>query len=67
MRLVVAGLGGWLALRWGGELVHVFIAQGAPFVLFGLVITTAIAGGAWFGRVGWPRSTSALMRRIEST
>ncbi|KPH00943.1 multidrug transporter MatE [Pseudomonas sp. RIT-PI-q] len=66
-RLVVAGLGGWLALRWGGDLVHVFVAQGAAFVVFGLVITGAIAGGAWFGRVGWPRSTAALMRRIQST
>ena len=28
-RLAVAALGGWLALRWGGELVHVFVAQGA--------------------------------------
>ncbi|MNJ69039.1 hypothetical protein D3C77_653440 [compost metagenome] len=55
-RLVVAGLGGWLALRWGGELAHVFIAQGAAFVVYGLVITVTIAGGAWFGRVSWSRS-----------
>ena len=26
-RLVVAALGGWLALRWGGGLTQVFIAQ----------------------------------------
>jgi len=65
-RLAVAALGGWLALRWGGSLVHVFVAQGAALVVYGLVISSAIAGGAWFGRVGWPRSTSALMRRIEA-
>lgn len=66
-RLVVAGLGGWLALRWGGNLVHVFLAQGLGFVVYGLVNTIAIAGGAWFGRVGWPCSTSALMKRIQPT
>ena len=64
-RLAVAGLGGWLALRWGGTLVHMFMAQGAALFVYGLVIAAAIAGGAWFGRVGWPRSTAALMRRIE--
>ncbi|WP_280289908.1 MATE family efflux transporter [Pseudomonas sp. BN417] len=34
-RLVVASLGGWLALRWG-----------MAFVVYGLVITATIAGGA---------------------
>ena len=32
---------------------------------FLVTIAAAIAGGAWFGRVGWPRSTAALMRRAE--
>jgi Na+-driven multidrug efflux pump len=63
-RLAVAGLGGWLALRWGGVLVHVFVAQGLALVVYGVVIASAIAGGAWFGRVGWPRSTAALIRRL---
>jgi len=64
-RLVVAAVGGWLALNWGGSLVHVFMAQGAALLVYGVVIAAAIAGGAWFGRVGWPRSTAALMRRTE--
>ena len=64
-RLIVAGLGGWLALRWGGELVDVFIAQGAALVVYGVLIASAIAGGAWFGRVGWPRTTAGLLRRIQ--
>jgi Na+-driven multidrug efflux pump len=64
-RLIVAGLGGWLALRWGGELAHVFIAQGAALVVYGVVIASAIAGGAWFGSVGWPRTTAGLLRRIQ--
>ena len=66
-RLIVAGLGGWLALRWGGDLVHVFVMQGAALVVYGIVIASAIAGGAWFGRVGWPRSTRALLRRIQAS
>jgi Na+-driven multidrug efflux pump len=64
-RLIVAGVGGWLALRWGGELVHVFVAQGVALVVYGVVIASAIAGGAWFGRVGWPRSTASLLRRFQ--
>ena len=55
-RLAVAALGGWLALRWGGELVHVFVAQAVALVVYGVVIAGAIAGGAWFGPVGWPRT-----------
>ncbi|MDM0111926.1 MATE family efflux transporter [Variovorax sp. J22R133] len=66
-RLAVAGIGGWLALRWGGELTNVFVAQGVALVVYGVVIASAIAGGAWFGRVGWPRTTAGLMRRIQPT
>jgi putative MATE family efflux protein len=64
-RLIVAGLGGWLALRWGGELVNVFFLQGVALVVYGVVIASAIAGGAWFGRVGWPRTTASLLRRFQ--
>lgn len=64
LRLAVAALGGWLALRWGGELQHVFAAQAAALWVYGLAIAAAIAGGAWFGRPGWPRTPAALMRRV---
>ncbi len=63
-RLAVAAGGGWLALRWGGGLGHVFAAQAAALLVYGLVNALAIAGGAWFGRVGWPRSTRELSRRV---
>ncbi|CAN5903097.1 MATE family efflux transporter [soil metagenome] len=63
-RLAVAGIGGWLALRWGGQLMQVFTMQGVAMVVYGIVIASAIAGGAWFGRVGWPRSTAGLLRRL---
>jgi hypothetical protein len=65
-RLAVAGLGGWLALRWSGNLTSVFVAQGLALLVYGLVIASAIAGGAWFGRVGWPRTPRALMQRLRS-
>ncbi|MDM0074400.1 MATE family efflux transporter [Variovorax sp. J2P1-59] len=64
-RLIVAGVGGWLALRWGGALAHVFVMQGVALVVYGVVIASAIAGGAWFGRVGWPRTTASLLRRFQ--
>jgi hypothetical protein len=43
----------------------VFVAQGVALVVYGVVIASAIAGGAWFGRVGWPRSTASLLRRFQ--
>ncbi|GAA4333956.1 MATE family efflux transporter [Variovorax defluvii] len=64
-RLVVAALGGWLALRWGGTLMHVFAVQSLALVIYAVVIASAIAGGAWFGPVGWPRSTARLLQRLE--
>ncbi|MDP2000507.1 MAG: MATE family efflux transporter [Rhodoferax sp.] len=64
-RLVVAAVGGWLAIRWGGGLAQVFVAQGLALVVYGVMIAAAIAGGAWFGRVGWPCRTGTLLRRIR--
>ena len=64
-RLLVAALGGWLAIRWGGGLAQVFAMQGVALVVYGVVIAAAIAGGAWFGRVGWPCRPSVLLQRIK--
>jgi putative MATE family efflux protein len=64
VRLAVAVSGGWMALRWGGGLGAVFAVQGAALVLYGAVNAWAIAGGAWFGPVGWPRSMAGLLRRM---
>ncbi|RYY78876.1 MAG: MATE family efflux transporter, partial [Comamonadaceae bacterium] len=65
-RLAVAGVGGWLVLRWSGQLAHVFVVQGIAMVVYGVVIASAIAGGAWFGRIGWPRTTAGLLRRLPA-
>ena len=59
VRLAVAGFGGWLALRWSGALAAVFIAQAAALLLYGLVNAAAIAAGAWFGPLRWPRRLAA--------
>lgn len=64
-RLLVAAVGGWLAIRWGGGLAQVFLVQGVALVVYGVLTAAAIAGGAWFGRVGWPCSTAVLLRRIR--
>jgi hypothetical protein len=65
VRLAVAAAGGWLALHWGGGLTQVFIAQGAALVIYGLVNASAIAGGAWFGPVGRPRTTAGLLKSVQ--
>ncbi|MDA8446941.1 MATE family efflux transporter [Paracidovorax valerianellae] len=64
-RLLVAGIGGWWALRSGGTLTQVFMAQAVALVVYGLLNAAAIAGGAWFGRVGWPRSVGRQVRLLD--
>ncbi|MGH6628000.1 MAG: MATE family efflux transporter [Burkholderiaceae bacterium] len=64
-RLAVAAAGGWLVLRWGGGLMQLFVAQAVALVLYGLVNAAAVAGGAWFGPLGWPRATAGLLRRVQ--
>jgi putative MATE family efflux protein len=54
-RFVIAVGGGWLALQWTGRLSGVFAALAIALVTFGLINTISVAGGAWFGRVAWPR------------
>ena len=49
-RLAIAAGGGWLALRWSGNLSYVFFAQGAALAAFGLINAAALAGGSWFDR-----------------
>jgi putative MATE family efflux protein len=66
LRLAVAAGGGWLALHWGGTLAHVFFMQSVALVVYGLVNAGSIAGGAWFGPIGWPRGTVALLERVRS-
>ena len=65
-RLLVAVGGGWLALQWGGGLTQVFIAQAVALVVYGLVNAGSLAGGAWFGPVGWPWRHSLRVKPAQS-
>jgi putative MATE family efflux protein len=64
-RLLIAAGGGWLALRWTGNLTGVFIAVALALAAFGLINAAAVAGGAWFGRGGMRRP--ALVRSPRSS
>jgi putative MATE family efflux protein len=64
VRLAIAAGGGWLVLRWSGDLSQVFLAQGAALAAFGLINAASVAGGAWFGRVAWPRRGAVILRRL---
>jgi putative MATE family efflux protein len=64
VRLAIAAGGGWLVLRWSGDLSQVFLAQGAALAAFGLINAASVAGGAWFGRVAWPRRGAVISRRL---
>ena len=48
LRMVVAVLGGLLAIRLGSGPVGVFAALGAAQIVYGLSIAAAIASGSWF-------------------
>jgi len=65
-RLLVAATGGWLVVQLGGGLGAVFATQGVALFVYGVLIAAAIAGGAWFGRPGWPTGTAALLRRLPA-
>jgi Na+-driven multidrug efflux pump len=62
-RLAIAGLVGWLSLRWTGDLSHVFFAQSLALVAFGLINAAAVWCGSWFGPLTWPWSTAAVLQR----
>jgi putative MATE family efflux protein len=61
-RLLVAGIGGWLALRSGAGLTGVFVAQAAALVVYGSLNSWAIWAGAWFGPLRWTAGSRAGLR-----
>jgi putative MATE family efflux protein len=56
-RLSIAAGAGWLALRWGGDLDHVFLAQSAALAAFGIITALAVAAGAWAPRMARAKTT----------
>lgn len=61
LRLVVAGGGGWLALRLTGTLDWVFAVLALALVLYGTLLATAIWSGVWF-RSAAPSARPAAYR-----
>jgi Na+-driven multidrug efflux pump len=56
LRLVVATGGGWAALALTGSVGGVFMALGAALVIYGVLVGSAIAAGAWFRpHAAWAR------------
>jgi Na+-driven multidrug efflux pump len=61
VRLLIAATLGTLAIKWGGTLAQVYLAQSAALLVYGVGIALAIAGGSMFGRIGWPRRTADVV------
>jgi putative MATE family efflux protein len=53
VRLVIAVGGGWLAFSLTGTLDSVFAALSAALVIYGVMLSAAVASGVWF-RPRWP-------------
>ncbi len=51
-RLLIAAGGGFVLLRWSGDLTSVYFALGAALAAFGLINAVAVACGSWFAREG---------------
>ncbi len=51
-RLIIAAAGGWLALRWSGDIRAVFVALAAALVAFGAINASAVALGSWKQKSG---------------
>lgn len=47
-------------------MTHVSATQGVALLAHGLFIVCAIAGGVWFGPIGWPARTAQLMQWLEA-
>src|SRR5499427_5649099 len=54
-RLLIAAVGGLLALRWTGSLSAVFVALSVALAVFGLTNAAAVACGAWFSNKPLPQ------------
>jgi putative MATE family efflux protein len=50
VRLIIGIGGGWLVLRLTGSVDWLFAALALALVLYGVIVTAAIASGAWFRR-----------------
>ena len=63
VRLLIATLGGWLALRATGNLSLVFVAQSAALAAMGLINAAAVARGAWDNPTPSPAARDVRLQR----
>ncbi len=49
-RLVIAAGGGYLALRFFGNLTDIFVALAIALAAFGVINAAAVAAGVWFDK-----------------
>jgi Na+-driven multidrug efflux pump len=66
-RLAIAAGGGWLALRFTGNLTAVYIALAMALAAFGLINAGAVAGGAWFRATAAPRAQARKRSALRET
>jgi Na+-driven multidrug efflux pump len=48
LRVVIAAGGGWIAVKYFGGSIGLFVAIAAALVIYGVANVVAVAGGAWF-------------------
>jgi MATE family, multidrug efflux pump len=60
--LVIAAVGGFVALRFAGSLSGVFIALAVALAAFGLINAAAVASGVWFRAVKAPVPATSKVR-----
>lgn len=62
VRVLIGIGGGWLALQLTGSFDWLFAALALALFTFGLINAAAVASGAWFGPLTWPRNAMAAMQ-----
>lgn len=61
-RVTIAVVGGWVALRYWGEIEAVFVALGIALTSFSIINATAIASGVWLkGAAQAPKRNAAIL------
>ena len=59
LRLLIAAVGGWLALYLTGSVIGLFIALAAGLAVYGVTILTAVKAGVWFSGSGAGRAAAS--------
>jgi Na+-driven multidrug efflux pump len=63
-RLMIAGVGGWLATRWlGGGLTGLFAAMAVALMTFGMMNIAAVRVGSWRIASKWTTGIPSSLKR----